>query len=418
MKIKPVFFFVFLIADFISSAQIEIQPVIRPRFEFRNGYGTLRNDSTTPAAFVSQRTRLNFLFIKDKTETKISVFDFRVWGDQVWKKDIASVGLNEAWVKIKINNLWSVKFGRQQLKYDNSRLISPVNWNQIGASHDALKISFKDKTLSAELISALNQSSQNKFGTDYVFRDSFYKTLNIFYLNRKFNNFSLASLNIADGFQDENNPEKLHFRFTYGIIPSYKNEKFKITGRAFLQTGKLQTGQNINAFYTNLDFTYKISDKLKITVGNEVKSGNNASDSTNITNNAFDILYGARHKFNGRIDYFNIPSTTGGAGLTDSYLKAQIKINQKFDLYAEYHYFTLQNNYIAEGNIIDKSLGQETDFILRHKFSKDINFETGYSVIFGTESLEIIKNGNKNLFNNWFYFTVTVNPAFLLNKNE
>ncbi len=418
MKVKLLFLCFFTSIISIASAQFEIQGVIRPRFEYRNGYSTLRSDSTSPATFISQRTRINFLYKKDKIETKLSIFDFRVWGDQVWKKDIASIGLNEAWAKIKINNLWSVKFGRQQLKYDNSRLISPVNWNQIGAAHDALKIKYKNKEWLADFLSAWNQSFQNKFGTDYAFSGSFYKTLNIFRISKRFNKISVTSLNIADGFQDIINPETQHFRFTCGIISSYKNENFKITGRAFSQTGKLQTGQNIRAFYSNLDFCYIISDKIKITAGNEIKSGNNALDSMTAANKAFDILYGARHKFNGRIDYFNIPSTTKGAGLIDSYLKTNVSFKKTANLSAEYHYFMLQNNYIYNENVIDKFLGQEIDFVYKQKFSDDISLETGYSYICGSKSLEIIKGGNKNLWNNWFYVMITVNPTFFISKND
>ena len=418
MKTKLFFLISFLISGSIAFAQFEIQGIIRPRFEYRNGYATLRTDSSTAAAFISQRTRLNFLYKAEKLETKLSVFDFRVWGDQVWKKDIASIGLNEAWAKININDYWFVKFGRQQLKYDNSRLISPVNWNQIGAAHDALKINYRQNGWNFDLTSAWNQSAQNKFGTDYAFFNSFYKSLNIFWLSKKMNNFTISSLNIAEGFQDTSNPEKQHFRFTYGLIPNYKTEKFQVIGRFFKQTGNLQTGQNINAFYTNVDLSYSLSEKIKLTAGNEIKSGNNGSDTLNTTNNAFDILYGARHKFNGRIDYFNIPSTTKEAGLIDSYLKTQISFNKNINLFGEYHYFTLQNNVVDNGISIDKFLGHEIDFVYKQKFTKDISIEAGYSFIFGSESLEIIKGGNKDLLNNWFYLMITVHPTFFTDKNK
>ena len=413
--------FIFLILIFLSlqiSAQFEIQGIIRPRFEYRNGYAAMRNDTTKPAVFISQRTRLNFLYKTEKLETKLSIFDFRVWGDQVWKKDIASVGLNEAWVKININNSWFVKFGRQKLKYDNKRLVSPVNWNQIGAAHDALKIHFNKNGWTSELISAWNQSLQNKFGTDYYWSDSFYKSLNILWLSKKFKNFTISSLTVADGYQNENNPEKQYFRFTYGLIPDYKKEKIQITGRIFGQTGKLQTGENIAAFYTNLDLSYKLSEKIKLTFGNEIKSGNNGSDSLNTTDNSFNILYGARHKFNGRIDYFNLPETTKGAGLIDNYLKTFYDFSKFANLSFEYHYFMLQNNFIYKGTAINKFLGHELDFVYKHKIKKDISLEAGYSFILGSKSLEIIKSGNKNLFNNWFYFMITVDPTFFTDKNK
>ena len=195
MKIKLILLLVFVASNFVSSAQFEMQGIIRPRFEFRDGYSTLRNDTTSPAAFVSQRTRLNFLYQKGKLETMLSIYDFRVWGDQALKQDMASFGLNEAWAKISLNDAWSIKLGRQALKYDNSRLISPVNWNQIGAAHDALLVQYKKNDWTIDFGTAYNQSSVSKFGTYYEFYESHYKSLNFLWISKKFENFTMYFIN-------------------------------------------------------------------------------------------------------------------------------------------------------------------------------------------------------------------------------
>lgn len=418
MKLKLIFLMSFLTVSSIVSAQFEIQGIIRPRFEFRDGYSTLRNDTTTPAAFVSQKSRLNLSYKKGKLQTKFSLFDFRVWGDQVLKKDVASLGLHEAWANININDFWSLKFGRQELKYDNNRLISPVKWNQIGASYDALIIKYRKNNWTVDLGTAWNQSAQNKFGTDYEYSATLYKSLNFLWLSNKFENFTISSLNILDGNQDTINPELLHFRLTSGIIPEYKNNNIHITARIFGQTGQLQSGQDINAFYSNIDLTYDLSEKINLTIGNEIISGNDGLDSLNLTSKAFDILYGGRHKFNGRIDYFSIPATTKGAGLIDSYLKADYKFSTRTSLMTEYHYFMLQNKYVNNGIVIDKFLGHEIDFVFKQKFTDNINLEAGYSFILGSESLEIIKDGNKDLWNHWFYLMLTVNPTLFKSTNN
>jgi len=401
----------------VAKAQFEIQGIIRPRFEFRDGYGTLGNDTTSSAAFISQRSRVNFTHKTKKIEVKFSFFDFRVWGDQVWKKDISSMGLHEAWAKINLNKLWAIKLGRQELKYDNSRLISPVNWNQIGAAHDALLIMYKNNGWAFDFGTAWNQSAQNKFGTDYEFSDTYYKSLNFLWFSKKTDQFSFSSLNVLDGNQDLISPERQRFRYTGGIIPEFKTDKFKIIARIFGQTGELQNAQKIKAFYTNFDFIYSASNKMKFSVGNEIKSGNDAVDSLNTISNSFDIIYGGRHKFNGRIDYFNIPATTKGAGLIDSYLKFNYHFSKNTSLLTEYHYFMLQNNYIEDNIVIDKFLGHEIDFVLKHNLAENVNLEAGYSFILGSESLEIIKSGNKNLLNHWFYLMITIDPTFFKSES-
>lgn len=42
-----------------SFGQLTVDAEVRPRFEYRHGFKTLFPDNTDPAAFVSQRTRLN-----------------------------------------------------------------------------------------------------------------------------------------------------------------------------------------------------------------------------------------------------------------------------------------------------------------------------------------------------------------------
>ncbi len=413
MRLKFLILISLLTISSVSFAQFEIQGIIRPRFEFRDGYSTLRNDTTSPAVFVSQKSRLNFLYKKGRLQTKFSLFDFRVWGDQILKNDLAAIGLHEAWANININDFWSLKFGRQELKYDNNRLISPVKWNQIGATHDAFLIKYRKSDWTIDLGTAWNQSAQNKFGTDYEYSDSFYKSLNFLWLSKKFKNFTISSLNILDGNQDIINPELLRFRLTYGIKPEYKIDNLHIIARIFGQTG-----QDINAFYSNFDLSHKFSEKIKLTFGNEYMSGNDGLDSLNQTSKAFDILYGGRHKFNGRIDYFSIPATTKGAGLIDSYLKSEYKFSAKTSLLTEYHYFMMQNNYINNEIVIDKFLGHEIDLVFKQKFSEDINIEAGYSFILGSESLEIIKDGNKDLWNHWFYLMITIDPTLFKSSNN
>ncbi|MFV0539613.1 MAG: hypothetical protein ACK5MZ_00040 [Aestuariibaculum sp.] len=71
----------FSIIGFTGFAQLTIDAELRPRFEYRHGYKSLFPDNAEPAAFVSQRTRLNTGFIKDKYSFYLSLQDVRVWGD-------------------------------------------------------------------------------------------------------------------------------------------------------------------------------------------------------------------------------------------------------------------------------------------------------------------------------------------------
>ncbi len=403
-----------IVLHYNSKAQIQIDAEIRPRFEFRNGYKTLRDSTTTPSYHTSQRSRINFKYKDDKINSLVSFQDVRIWGDEKAKNDIASSMLHEAWAEFLISKKFSVKAGRQSIRYDNKRLIGPSNWNQIGLKHDALLLKYKDTNLEIDLGSAFNQTQANNFGTDYTALSSDnYKTLNFLWISKKINKITLSSLSIADAYQKTGTTSTLYMRGTIGGIIKYENDNLSFILRVFDQTGKNKTGQDINAYYFNTDIKYKINDKTNIAVGIEYMSGNDAVDSTNTVDNSFDILYGAKHNPNGKIDYFSTPATTTNAGLNNTYLKFDYKLNKKTTVFTDVHYFMLQNNYIYNNKVIDKYLGTEIDIYAIIKLSDISSLMLGYSAMFANESTEIIKGtGDSDKIGHWAFLMLTVKPVF------
>ena len=403
---------VLLLLSSMGFAQFEVQGIIRPRAEYRNGYKILRDSSTHPAYFISQRTRLSFSYKTDKLKTKISFYDARAWGDQLLKKDLATIGLLEGWAEVDLSSDVSIKLGRQMLKYDNSRLMSPVNWNQIGAAHDAVVVKFRPKSWEIDLGFAFSQSDQNLFGTDVSALINNYKNLNFLWISKKIKHFTLSSFTIADGYQSHENENIMYMRYTPGFILKYNDDRFDLAGRAFYQGGKDNNGLDLSAYYLNFEAGAQLSSSFKPIAGIEVKSGNPVNDSLSKTDKAFNILYGGRHKFNGHMDYLSVPSTTLGAGLINPYLKMQWIVNPRLKLTAAWHYFKLQGNYVYHSAKIDKYLGQEIDVNAYLKISEYIKIEGGYSVMFAAESTAIIKGGDSKKFNSWAYVMLTIDPVF------
>ena len=62
----------------------------------------------------------------------------RVWGDEEQLQNIASVSAHEAWWEIDFNQCLSLKFGRQELVYDDHRLLGNVGCVHQARSHDAV----------------------------------------------------------------------------------------------------------------------------------------------------------------------------------------------------------------------------------------------------------------------------------------
>jgi len=168
-----------------ANAQFTLDGQIRPRFEHRNGYKQLRTDDSEASNFMSQRTRVRFSFAKDNLEMKIAFQDIHTWGALTPKKtDAGTMGLHEGWAKINFTEKCFLKVGRQELLYDNGRLMTNANWNQVGFVHDAIKAGYLNDKWNVETVFAYNQNGKT-FENDFYNGLEVYKALNVLWISRK-----------------------------------------------------------------------------------------------------------------------------------------------------------------------------------------------------------------------------------------
>jgi Alginate export len=171
--------------QFNAKAQFTLQGQLRTRTEIRNGLGNLVPNDSKSAAFTSQRTRLNFGYKWDRVLFGASVQDVRVWG-----QDASSISINdgnrlmlhEGWaevtlankadttVKFKALDLLTIKIGRQELIYDDVRLIGNLDWLQQGRRHDMMLLKAVHHGWQVDLGYAFGQNSDafGVTGTAYV----------------------------------------------------------------------------------------------------------------------------------------------------------------------------------------------------------------------------------------------------------
>lgn len=177
-----------IISCFISynaSAQLSITGQLKTRGELRDGYGTLEPIGNKNAAFVSQRTRLTFNYKSSRLIFQASVQDVRLWGQDastITINDGNRLGLHEAWAELILSNkkdtsfksspfdYFAIKAGRQELVYDDERLLGGLDWLQQGRRHDALVFKLLQSGWQLDLGLAFNQSSDaiNYNGTYYT----------------------------------------------------------------------------------------------------------------------------------------------------------------------------------------------------------------------------------------------------------
>ena len=109
------------------------------------------------------------------------------------------------------------------------------------------------------------------------------------------------------------------------------------------------------------------------------------------------------------MDYFYVGNHLSSVGLADAYAKLVTSKN-KTAFNADLHFFASTAK-ISEtaGNY----LGTEIDLSLTQTINPAAKITFGYSQMFGSESLEILKGGSKGTTNNWAYIMIAVTPKFI-----
>lgn len=170
---------------FHAEAQFSLIGQVRTRTEYRDGVGTLNLTGSKPAFFTSQRTRLTFAYKWDRILFNVSPQDVRVWGQdaatisnadgnrlsmhEAWA-DVTLMNINDTTIKAKLIDNLSFKIGRQELLYDDSRLLGNLDWAQQARRHDALLLKAVHKGWQVDLGVGFNQNNDNfgVTGTSYV----------------------------------------------------------------------------------------------------------------------------------------------------------------------------------------------------------------------------------------------------------
>ncbi|WP_299765122.1 alginate export family protein [uncultured Dokdonia sp.] len=406
-----------------TYGQLTIDADIRPRFEYRHGFGNLFPDNGEPGVFVQQRTRLNISYGLEKLQLMVSVQDVSIWGDTPQISPIDgndSFSLFQAWVAYQIDSKWSTKLGRQVLSYDDQRILGGLDWAMQGRSHDVALIKYKNETFKTDIGFAFNQERPSNEGNGFFLQDAFtYKTMQFAHLHKEWNNIQASFLFLNSGFQDfkivdgQETPDGVLYRQTTGTYFKFPLKSLQISGSAYYQFGRDNNNTKLNAYQAMLEATYKPTKHL-YGLGLELLSGTDqAGDSRN---KSFFPLYGTNHKFNGYMDYFFVGNHANNVGLNDIFAKAVFKTSEKSSLLTKIHYFSSNAELL---NNADTYLGTEIDVVFTQKLIKDVTLNIGYSHLFASESMSLIRDNRPNdNTNNWAWARLIINPTLFTNFKQ
>ncbi|GIZ09796.1 alginate export family protein [Flavobacterium sp. UMI-01] len=439
-----------------SQAQLTATGQIRERAEVRDGQGTLSKDGQKAGLFNSQRTRLNVGYTAYRFKFFTSIQDVRVFGqdassiNKITTDANDGIMLNEAWVDVSLKDTlnksytMSLKIGRQDISYDDQKVIGGLDWLQQGRRHDAIIFKYANKGWLFDAGLAFNQNKEQNVGTVYNGVPTgygagtngigtMYKSFQYTYLAKKFFFGDISFLFFKDDFNRYTNVasgtppvtskvygEGVWSRNTTGLYFNVMpTRKLNLTGSAYYQGGHDKDGNSISAKMGSITATYQVSRKLFVGPGIDFLSGNDGTK-TATQNNRFDPLYGTPHKFWGYMDYFYAANGFGNQGLLNYFFKVKYNAKDKLSFLVDVHGFEAGNKLSnGSGGTLNSYLGTEVDLTMRYNVTKIINLEVGYAVMKATNSMAsaAVKNvTNANLTPQFAYVMLNIKPDFLAKK--
>lgn len=422
---------------FTSQAQMTLTGEIRPRFEYRHGYSSPIDTLQKSAQFVQQRTRLNFGYTNEKIKVGITLQDIRIWGSQSQLNtyDVNTYGLHEGWAEYLFSKKLSMKMGRQELSYDDERIMGSVGWAQQARSHDAFVLKYADSTFTLHAGIAYNQDKITSSATSYTTPSS-YKELQYIWLNKQIKSLKISLLALNVGQQSPVGINSTRYVLTSGTRIEYKTKPFFAGLNFYSQSGDditnttSGTPKKVNAILGGLDIAYTLKEKFTFGLGYEYISGQSKTDTTrsyNNINHAFNPIFGTNHKFNGYMDYYYVSNHINNVGLQDIILRLNYK-RKTWNVSLDVHQFLTAANALDSKELaktgkyqaLDANLGTEIDLTAVYNLSGGVTVTGGYSHYLTSNTLASIKNvkdykgdGRTNLTSNWAYVMISFKPNFL-----
>ncbi len=399
---------------------------LRPRAEYRHGALYPIGENYKPTSFISNRARLNLGYNNGFLSMGFGAQDVSVWGERPQIEGYPrTTGINEAWAKIGSNGYFA-QMGRQQLTYDDDRILGTLDWNQAGRFHDALKLGYEDQTHKLHLILAYNQHGQQVNAGTYYAGGQPYKTMQTAWykydagaLNASFLLMNLGFEGGTAGSIDEPSVAKTRNMQTLGANVNYKINDLGLFGSVYYQTGKTKANNDVSAYMFAAKAQYAITSNFSAALGIDYLSGQK-KDSEKVT--SFDPLYGTHHKFYGTMDYF-YASAFGNKGLSDIYASLIFKPVNKLTVDLTYHNFTsaqyiYENDVIQDPAVMNSGLGSEFDLTLTYPIRPYIVMQGGYSMMFGTDTFFHIKGGSKDKTQSWAFLSLNINPELFSSRSK
>ena len=368
---------------FKVGLQYRVRDESRMHLNFADADGNSANPS-----MIGQRARFGLSAdVKDAGSVVVEVQDVRDWGSEAvaGKPDADptqndynadALDVHQAYGLWKVTDALSLKLGRQEINFDNERLVGASDWKHQGRAFDAALLQYQSGAITARVFfsiltkagmgdAAAPHTTTKDFGGLHLHHD----------LMPEFNP-SLVFLVNAD-------PAAGQKMFTAGTTFKGAVSDLSYEGEFYYQGGDKTKAVKQKAMMFGANATYSMAGvAMKPTVGAHVDYLSGDDDATDDESKAFDTLFGTNHKFYGFQDKFLVMGAplgaggTAGAGLMDVGPTVTLVPVEKLNVRLDWHVFQTAED-TAGG---EKALGNEFDLTVKYPLNALTTLQGGFSM--------------------------------------
>ncbi len=412
--------------------QLTIDAQVMSRGEIRKGGlpGATEGKDDNKASFISNRVKMTVGYERENLALKVTAQHSGVWGAEGGGK----FNIYEAWAHLKTNNGLFARFGRQELVYDDERILGNNDWAMAALYHDALKVGYEGHGHKLHAVVAYNQNSKNvNGGTFYQNGSQIYKAMQTAWYHYDVPKIPLgvSVLFMNIGMQSGTEEEDYHTNYQQllGGYVKYAPRNLTLEAAYYHQMGKASLDYTstealpINAWMAAGKASYNFNRQLSSYVGYDYLSGDKEFKvpkqgmiglTKHTKMSAFTSTFGSTHNFYGAMDFFYVSAYFGtfSPGLQNLYAGVIYKPIKGLSFNAAYHYLATTTN-LEE---LHKTLGHEIELTASYNFMKDAKLGMGFSFMKGTETMESLKRSTDDHVLQWGWLMLNVSPRLFYSK--
>jgi hypothetical protein len=412
--------------------QVSLDGQIRIRAEYKDPTSYVNTDAATRSddLFLT-RIRLNLKFsVNDDIDVFVQPQDQRVWGQEASVlNDERNLDLHQGFVEIR--NLFSeplsIKAGRMEMSYGDQRLVSPLDWSNVGRAWDGAKLKYGPKdwwiegfytVIKDPLAVAPAPGSQpvgvaNGAKEDQDFMGVYFSYVGVtdhefdvyaFFREFQDNSFTNDTGAGAGDLVDH----------TVGARIKGKDLGFDYTLDGISQTGRQAQDRILAyAYVATLGYTFDMDWKPRIGVEYDYASGDHRVGDGK--RNTFDPLFPFNHYYQGFADII------GWRNMKDLSLYLSVKPADNVSVNLDFHNFWLASDtdawYNDNGTVVrpgvasglpTSRVAQEVDLHAKFTVAKYVKFWAGWSHVFAGPYIRQTSTLGTDTDLNWFFAQMVV----------